>query len=202
MVYRTALWFGLVMALLIQKDIYAAGDPVEGRVKFYACGGCHSIPGYSNAFPTYPVPRLGRQNKEFIISALNEYRSGARQHGSMEGNANGLSEQDIANIAAFLTEQRSAQYRSPVTGDAVSGKAKAGACGGCHGESGVSPVGGIPTLASQYEGYLIKALKDYRSGKRGNPVMVNIASTLKDDDVRDISAFYASQENGVVVVSD
>jgi cytochrome c553 len=190
------------VGMLATFGVQAAGDAAEGKTKFYSCGGCHSIPGYSNVFPTYPVPRLGRQHKEFVIAALKDYKSGARKHGSMEGNSNGLSDQDVEDIAEFLASQRTGTENSPISGDSSSGKKKAEACAACHGADGNSADGTIPTLAAQHEGYLIKVLNDYRTGKRSNPIMNGMAAALSEADIRDISAFYASQSKGLVTVSD
>lgn len=78
------------------------GDPERGRVKADTCLGCHAVPTYTNTYPVYHVPKVGGQNEEYIIAALLAYRSGQRDHETMHGNAAGLSDQDIADIAAFF----------------------------------------------------------------------------------------------------
>ena len=82
----------------------AAGDPVKGRVKAYMCMGCHGIPGWSNPYPDYRVPKLGGQHAQYIVSALKEYKSGARKHPTMHAQAWALSDQDMEDIAAFLSQ--------------------------------------------------------------------------------------------------
>lgn len=79
------------------------GDPTQGRTKAEACLGCHAIPSYTNTYPVYNVPKVGGQNEEYIISALLAYRNAQRPHGTMQINAMGLSDQDIADIAAFFS---------------------------------------------------------------------------------------------------
>ncbi|WP_078122042.1 c-type cytochrome [Thiosocius teredinicola] len=79
------------------------GDAERGRVKADTCLGCHAIPSYSNAYPNYHVPKVGGQNEAYIISALLAYRSGSRAHSTMHNNALALSDQDIADIAAFFS---------------------------------------------------------------------------------------------------
>jgi cytochrome c553 len=76
-------------------------------------------------------------------------------------------------------------------GDAQVGKAKAGACAGCHGANGegVKP---NPALAGKPEGEIVQALKDYKSGKRANPVMKTFSTPLSDQDMANLGAFYAS----------
>ena len=79
------------------------GDPQQGRIKAETCLGCHAIPSYTNTYPMYHVPKVGGQHEAYIISALLAYRTGQRAHDTMHGNAQGLSDQDIADIAAFFS---------------------------------------------------------------------------------------------------
>ena len=80
----------------------AAGDPEAGKVKSYTCTGCHGIPGYKNVYPTYHVPKIGGQNEAYLDASLKAYRSGERQHKTMVLQAESLSDQDIADIAAYF----------------------------------------------------------------------------------------------------
>jgi len=82
-------------------------------------------------------------------------------------------------------------------GDAAAGKAKAAQiCGACHGPEGNKPSApDQPILAGQYPDYLIKALSDYKSGKRTNPIMKGFASTLSDKDIEDVAAWFSSQSS-------
>jgi cytochrome c553 len=86
----------------VASQAFAAGDPVAGREKAYTCFGCHGVAGYSNAYPDYRVPKLGGQNADYIIAALKDYKTGARSHPTMQGQASTLSDQDMENIAAFF----------------------------------------------------------------------------------------------------
>lgn len=90
--------------LMVTGSVYAAGNPEQGKIKAYTCMGCHGIPGWSNAYPNYRVPKLGGQNAQYIIAALNEYASGARKHPTMHIQASSLSAQDKEDIAAFLSQ--------------------------------------------------------------------------------------------------
>jgi len=83
---------------------YAAGDVEAGRIKANTCMGCHGIPNYTNAYPTYRVPRLGGQHPEYIVTALKEYRDGKRAHPTMYTQAVSLSDQDIEDISAYLAK--------------------------------------------------------------------------------------------------
>jgi cytochrome c553 len=76
-------------------------------------------------------------------------------------------------------------------GDAAAGKVKAAQCTACHGAKGISPMGLYPNLAGQKEQYLAKQINDFRSGSRKDPTMQAMVAALSDDDVANISAFYA-----------
>ena len=80
----------------------ADGDIEAGKLKAYTCTGCHGIPGYNNTYPTYHVPRLGGQHADYIVIALKAYRDGLRDHSTMTAQAASLSDQDIADIAAYF----------------------------------------------------------------------------------------------------
>ena len=79
-------------------------------------------------------------------------------------------------------------------GDPVAGKEKSQLCQGCHGEMGVSLEGMAPKLAGQYGKYIAKQLRNFQSGTRTHQIMSDIAATVSDDDLADISAYFASQE--------
>lgn len=80
----------------------AGGDADAARGKISACVGCHGIPGYRTSFPdVYTVPKLGGQHPEYIVRALQAYKAGERSHPSMQGIAASLSDQDMADLAAY-----------------------------------------------------------------------------------------------------
>ena len=82
----------------------ASGNPDAGRQKSSMCVGCHNIPGYKTAFPAvYSVPKLDGQHAAYIVSALRAYKSGERRHPSMRAVAASLSDQDMADLAAFYS---------------------------------------------------------------------------------------------------
>jgi cytochrome c553 len=81
-----------------------------------------------------------------------------------------------------------------VANDAEAGKNKAKACVMCHGQMGLSTNPGAPNLAGQPQVYLTEELKNYRSGKRQDPVMNVIAKPLTDTDIEDLAAWYSSIE--------
>lgn len=81
----------------------AVGNIGDGRLLTYTCMGCHGIPGYQNVYPTYHVPKIGGQSPQYLIIALTEYKQGRRIHPTMQAQAESFSEQQIADIAAYLS---------------------------------------------------------------------------------------------------
>lgn|SRR5688572_1075416 len=83
------------------------GDAKAAENKVAMCIGCHGIPGYKATFPeVYSVPMLGGQSAKYIENALNAYKKGERTNPSMRGIAGGLSDQDIADVAAYYSQQK------------------------------------------------------------------------------------------------
>lgn len=79
------------------------GDASRGKGLTYTCRGCHGLTGYKNVYPTYHVPKIGGQSVTYLNNALMEYRAGKRKHPTMQAQAESFSEQDIADIAAYLS---------------------------------------------------------------------------------------------------
>lgn len=98
-----------VSTLLAMGSAHATGDKANGRKLIYTCNGCHGVPGTSNAYPQYPVPKIAGQNEQYIVNALHEYQSGDRTHPTMMAQAQSLSEQNIEDIAAYLSSLSPAQ---------------------------------------------------------------------------------------------
>jgi len=86
-------------------------------------------------------------------------------------------------------------------GDAASGKQKSQACAACHGPDGNTPTGpDFPRLAGQHYDYLLKSLRDYKSGARKNPIMGSQVGNLSPQDMADIAAYYAGQKGSLRVI--
>ena len=79
------------------------GNAENGKQLTYTCDGCHGVEGYRNAYPHYHVPLIGGQSEVYLTNALQEYRKGTRKHPTMQAQAKSFSDQDIADIAAFLS---------------------------------------------------------------------------------------------------
>jgi len=81
------------------------GDPAKGRNKTQMCSGCHGIDGWRTAYPeVYTVPKLGNQHEAYLLKALQEYKNGERTHPSMRAIAASLSDQDMADLAAYYAQ--------------------------------------------------------------------------------------------------
>ncbi|MCP5230741.1 MAG: c-type cytochrome [Chromatiales bacterium] len=90
------------VALLGVANVQAAGDAAAGKVKANTCLGCHSVPSITNAYPTYHVPKVAGQHADYIVAALKGYKDGSRSHKTMHANSATLSDQDMADIAAYF----------------------------------------------------------------------------------------------------
>jgi cytochrome c553 len=81
----------------------ADGAADKGKQLAYTCQGCHGVTGYKNAYPTYSVPKITGQSQEFLVNALTAYKKGTRKHPTMQAQAQSFSDEDIAAIAAYLS---------------------------------------------------------------------------------------------------
>jgi cytochrome c553 len=89
-------------ALVLCASAWAEGDPARGRARAQMCEGCHGIADYRTAYPeVYAVPKIGGQEAAYIVKALRDYKTGARKHPSMRGIAATLTDQDMADLAAY-----------------------------------------------------------------------------------------------------
>ncbi len=109
--------FTLAAGIALAAPVFAqqaaiVGDPGEAHKKIAMCEGCHGIAGYKTAFPlVYHVPKLGGQSAAYISNALNAYKVGQRKHPSMRGIAAGLSDKDIADLAAYYAAPPGAGHK-------------------------------------------------------------------------------------------
>ena len=86
------------------NSLGAVGSVEAGKNKVSMCVGCHGIPNYKTAFPkTYRVPRIAGQRNDYLVSALKAYRAGERSHPSMKAVAGSMTDQDIADLAAYYS---------------------------------------------------------------------------------------------------
>jgi cytochrome c553 len=176
--------------------ITLVGEAERGAVLAQTCTGCHGIPGYYNAQPAYHVPRLGGQNADYLEVALQGYRRGTRGHETMHAQASSLTDQDIADVAAYFESfQGEAQTgRTRASQDKIeAGRAKAETCMACHGAEGIAAAPQWPDLAGQHEDYLRFALERYKDGSRVDLVMNPLIAPLDRETIEELAAFYAAQ---------
>ncbi len=178
------------------------GDAKAGEKKNAMCIGCHGIEGYQASFPQiYKVPKISGQNGKYIAAALTAYRQGERKHPSMRGVAGSLTDQDIADLAAYYeasgkTEAAAAPATPAEPPAAI--KDKLAVCVACHGANFNNTTDpGNPRLAGQHADYLTVALQAYKTKDkqvvgRGNATMVGMAATLSDAEVKQVAAYLAS----------
>ena len=182
----------LLAAAAITQPANAEGDPEAGKDIGYTCLGCHGIEGYRNAYPSYRVPKLGGQKAGYLEIALKGYRAGTRAHPTMIAQATSLSDQQIADVAAYLASL--ANETVAAGGTQGASFEKAAACAACHGQNGISVNAAWPTLAGQHEDYLLHSLKQYRNGARKDPVMMAQAALIAEEDLASLAAYFASLE--------
>jgi cytochrome c553 len=94
------LLLSVPLSVLAQAQVVGNAETAKGKISM--CIGCHGIADYRTAFPeVYSVPKIAGQQPEYIVKALQEYRAGDRSHPTMRGIARGLSDQDMADVAAY-----------------------------------------------------------------------------------------------------
>lgn len=106
---RALLTAACLALTLASATVSAKGDVAKGKQLAYTCTGCHGIADYKNAYPSYRVPKIGGQNEQYLVAALTGYRKGERNHPTMQAQAQSYSDEDIANIAAYLASLKPAK---------------------------------------------------------------------------------------------
>ncbi|CAG2143379.1 hypothetical protein LMG31506_02822 [Cupriavidus yeoncheonensis] len=101
----TMVVLGAAATAALAQEVKGNGDAAKDKVAM--CIGCHGIPGYRASFPeVYEVPMLGGQSAKYIENALKGYQKGDRKHPTMRGIAATLTDQDIADVAAYYSQQK------------------------------------------------------------------------------------------------
>jgi cytochrome c553 len=171
----------LLTSLLLATTVFGAqaqqanpGDPAAGEKKAAMCIGCHGIKGYQASFPeVHKVPMISGQGAGYLSAALVAYRKRDRKHPTMHAIAVSLSDQDIADLAAFYTQHGGPAASTPPDGAPapaadVAKLFERGACVSCHGANYNKPIDpSYAKLAGQHADYLYVALKAYKT--EGNP---------------------------------
>ena len=128
----------------------------------------------------------------YIELALKGYREGTREHPTMLAQATSLTDQEIADVSAYLASIGN----ETVAGGGTQGASfdKAMACTACHGQNGISVNAAWPTLAGQHEDYLENAIRQYKDGTRGDPIMGAQAAAIADEDVAVLARYFSRLE--------
>lgn len=185
------------------------GSAEAGQKKAEMCIGCHGIPGYQSTFPEiYKVPMISGQSDKYIVAALNEYKKGDRKHPTMRGIAGSLTDQDMADLAAFYSSEKSGT--APETAKVADASTQAlltkGGCVSCHGANFSKPIDpSYPKIAGQHADYLFVALKAYtvegnKFVGRGNPIMGGMAKQFSHAEMRQLAHYLSTLDGELSVV--
>ncbi|MDH4610657.1 c-type cytochrome [Pseudomonas sp. BN102] len=189
----------LLLTLGITGMAHAAGDAKAGQAKAAVCGACHGPDGNSAA-PNFP--KLAGQGERYLLKQMNDIKAGNRTVLEMTGLLNNVSDQDMADIAAYFASQKgsvgAADPKVVARGEALfrGGKLEQGmpACTGCHAPDGSgNAAAGFPHLGGQHAQYVAKQLTDFREGNRTNDgdsmIMRGIAAKLSNKDIEAVSSY-------------
>jgi cytochrome c553 len=179
------------------------GNAAEGQRKAAMCIGCHGIQGYKATFPeVYSVPYISGQSGKYIESALMAYQKGERRHPTMRGIAASLSEQDMADLAAFYEGNAKHVSKAPETAATASEEVNKliakGACVSCHGANFSKPIDpSYPKLAGLPADYLYNSLRSYKiegvaTVGRDNAIMGGQAKQYSLAELKSIAKYIAS----------
>jgi cytochrome c553 len=193
---------GLMSALCVSPNA-AAQSAQAGEKKAQMCIGCHGIPGYKASFPEiYRVPMIAGQNAKYIVSALTQYKKGDRKHPTMRGVATTLSEQDMADLAAFYSTEAKTEPAPPLAAGNIPADVAAllakGNCASCHGANFSAPIDpSYPKLAGQHNDYLYTALREYQTTGnskvgRNNAIMMGMAKPYTHAEAKVLANYFAS----------
>jgi cytochrome c553 len=189
------------------------GDAAAGKTKNAMCIGCHGIAGYQASFPEiYKVPKISGQGAKYIISALSAYKKGDRKHPTMRGVAESLSDQDMADLAAYYSTHgvvegaTLAAKPSKEPSPQVAALLQKAACISCHGENFAKPISpDYPKIAGQYSDYLYGALKAYKTEGnpqigRSNGVMGGMVKQFSNSELKEIAKYVGSLDGDLKTV--
>ncbi|HET7363564.1 MAG TPA: c-type cytochrome [Burkholderiales bacterium] len=168
----------------------AAGKPIAEK----ECKGCHGLDG-KGAAPG--IPHLAAQSERYLVSALKEYKDNNRTHAALRAIAEGLTDADTRNVAAYYAGLPPVQLASQTQPKQITpyehGKALASACAQCHGPDGNSKTSGTPSLAGQQLRYLVVAMDEYLHSERKAASMHAVVPRLGKLDKEDLALYFASQ---------
>lgn len=181
------------------RPLYATDVEIaEGkRLVESSCAGCHGLKGIN----TNPgVPNLAGQRPAYLYIELKAYQTGARGIGAMTNTVKILNDDAFIAAAAYFASLEPAEpaatggARVPIIDPVQAGKTAAAACVGCHGETGVSKIAGMPNLVALDPQYLVAAMKDYKTGRRKNDTMKSMLASVPDSTLGHIALYFGLQK--------
>jgi cytochrome c553 len=190
-----------LLSLFAAQSVFAQSGSVEaGREKSVTCAACHGADGNS---VTAEWPSLAGQHAQYTARQLRAFQTGDRVEVSMTAFASMLSDQDIADLAAFYEAQtpmpRGADPEHVAVGEMIyrGGVAERGvaACIACHGPRGQgNPLSAWPVVSGQHATYTFNTLRQYAAGERRSDqamaqVMREIAVALREDEMRALAGY-------------
>ena len=203
----------LTVLLALLTTAAQAQDAAAGEKKAAMCIGCHGIVGYQASFPEiYKVPKISGQGAKYIVASLTAYRKGDRKHPSMRAIAGSLTDQDIADLAAFYEKHGDNSVKTVADASAPAPSAEAaallakGACVSCHGANFSKPIdASYPKIGGQNADYLYFALKSYQvEGNpqlgRANAVMAGQARQFKLSELKVMANYIGSLQGDLRTV--
>ncbi|HET9822126.1 MAG TPA: c-type cytochrome [Burkholderiaceae bacterium] len=203
---KRALISSMLLATLslAQAQDAKPGDAAAGEKKAAMCIGCHGIVGYQATFPeVHKVPMISGQNGKYTAAALVAYKKGERKHPTMRSIAGSLTDQDIADLAAYYEKHgaagaKAAPEQAPAAPADVQALLTKGACNSCHGANFSKPIDpSYPKIAGQHADYLYVALKAYKTEGnanvgRGNAIMAGQAKQFSNAELKALANYLAS----------
>ena len=171
--------------MLAGTALAQSGDREAGRKVAGMCRTCHGLDGYAQI----PIaPHIGGEPESYLARQLAAFKDGSREHEMMTVVSRGLSETQIADVAAWY-----ASHAVTATVGASSGP-EPEQCTACHGSNGISVAEDAPNLAGETNIYIETQLKAFRSGKRSHAIMSDIAANMTDAEIRAVSDWFAAIE--------
>lgn len=155
------------------------------------CVRCHGESGNASGSG---MPSLTAQDPEYFVTSMMGYVDGSRSHKLMKRLVDKLDEETIKAMGVFYAVQEPLMTETQGEGDAAAGKLLSESCESCHGDNGNAKNASMPTIAGQDAKYFIKAMNQYKDGKRQHQKMFEAVVDLSEQDVIDMATYYAAEE--------
>ncbi|MCE2916869.1 MAG: c-type cytochrome [Rubrivivax sp.] len=206
---KPQVFAALALAAALAPPLVSAqtivGRAAEGEKAAASCIGCHGIVGYQSSFPeVHRVPKISGQNAKYIVASLAAYKKGDRRHPTMRAIAGSMSEQQMADLAAYYEQHGRDSIKTVAETPARQPSAEVaalltkGACISCHGANFNKPIDpSYPKIGGQFDEYLFVALKSYKvegntNVGRAHPVMSAQVKNFSNAELKAMSKYIGS----------